>query len=185
MRIKRTSALVIIVSSSVIMIVLALTIFGFYAYLEWKETDTVKNYRLSLYDLNARVFNRLVLLNLKANLGTEGALKGKPVIEGTVENISNKKIYSLKLKISFYDHQNRAIYVDRFYPVGAEPEPLVNISGFSENFLGEGDSISFKHPLRNCPREIVDYLIAELNFVKLPDNKKLNLVYKIEGLDIK
>jgi len=185
MRIKRTSALVIVVSSSVIVAVLALTIFGFYAYLEWKETAIAKNYRLNLYELNARVFGRHILINLQAKLGTEGALKGRPVVEGTVKNASNRKIYSLKLRIAFYDRQRQVIYVDKFYPIGAEPEPLVNISGFTENFLKDGDSISFKHPLKNCPQEIESYLIGKSKFAKLPDVEALSLVYKIEGLAIK
>jgi len=185
MRIKRTSALVIVVSSSVIVTVLALTLFGFYAYLEWKEADTAKNYRLGLYDLNARVFAKHILVNLQAKLGTEGASKGKPVIEGTVKNVSNKKIHSLKLRIAFYDPEQRVIYVDKFYPIGSDPESLVNISGFDENFLKEHDSISFKHPLKNYPQEIESYLGSRSKFAKLPGGETLSLVYKIEGLDIK
>ena len=185
MRIKRTSALVIVVSSSVIVMVLALTIFGFYAYLEWKETDITKNYQLGLYDLNARVFGGHILINLQAKLGAEGASRGRPVVEGTVKNTSNKKIYSLKLRIAFCDRQRQVIYVDKFYPIGAEPESLITISRFTENFLGEGDSISFEHPLKNCPQEIESYLRAKSKFAKLPDVEALSLVYKIEGLDIK
>ncbi len=185
MRIKRTSALVIIISSSVIVTVLALTIFGFYAYLEWKETDIDKNYRLGLYDLNARVFDKHILINLQAKLGAKGASRGKPIVEGTVKNASNKKIYSLKLRIAFCDRQRQVIYVDKFYPIGADPESLVNISGITENFLKEGDSISFERPLKNYPQEIESYLRTKSKFAKLPDVETLSLVYKIEGFYIK
>jgi len=185
MRIKRTSALVIVVSSSVIVAVLALTIFGFYAYLEWKETDIVKGYRLALYDLNARVFDKHVLVDLQAKLGAESVSTGKPIVEGTVRNASNKKVYSLRLRIAFCDSQRQVIYVDKFYPIGTEPESLVSVGGITENFLKEHDSISFKHPLKNCPQEIENYLRTRSKFVKQPNVEALSLVYKIEGLDIK
>ncbi|MGB2705650.1 MAG: hypothetical protein WBC74_02170 [Candidatus Omnitrophota bacterium] len=185
MRIKQTSTLVIIISSSVIVAVLALTLFGFYAYLEWKEQNIRKNYRIALYDLNARVFGKYILINLQAKFGTEGASRGRPVVEGTVKNTSNKKIYSLKLKVSFCDPKRQVVYVEGFYPVGTEPESLVNIGGITENFLKENDSISFKHQLKNCPQEVNDYLKAKSKFSKLSDVGRLSLVYKIEGLDIK
>ena len=185
MRIKRISTLVITISSLVIISVLGLTIFGFYAYLGWKVKVIRQNYRAALYDLNGRTFARYVTIDLQPGIGTDGALKGKPVVEGTLKNSSNKKIYSLKLKIAFYDSLRRAIYVDRFYPVGPALESPANAADVTENFLRENDSISFVQPLKNCPSKVLLFLKSKLGFAKINDKEPIDFEYKIEGMDIR
>jgi hypothetical protein len=185
MRIKRTSALVIIVSSLVIISVLALTIFGFYAYLEWKEKDMQKNYRIALYDLNAIVFADYVSLKLRATIDYGSVFTAKPIIEGTVKNMSNKKIFSLRVRIAFYDRDRRVVYADTFYPVGLDLESLINLGGVTENFLREGDSISFTRHLKNCPRKVVSYLGSQSRLTGHVRTETLKLDYKIEGIDIR
>jgi len=185
MRIKRTSALVIVISSSVIISVLILTILGFYAYLEWKEKTIRKNYQLALYDLNGRVFAEYITIDLFPAIEAEGPFKGKPVIEGTVRNTSNKSIYSLKLKIAFCDPERRVAYIDRFYPVGTALDSPAAAGDVTENFLRENDSISFKRQLINCPPEVVRYLKSKSNFARVDRAGPLRLEYKIEGLDIR
>lgn len=185
MRIKRVSTLVIAISSLVIMSVLGLTIFGFYAYLGWKVKDIRQNYKLALYDLNGRVFGRYITLKLYPVISDRGAFKGKPVVEGTVENSSNKRIYSLKLKIAFYDPERRVVYVDRFYPVGLALEPPVNAPGATENFLRENDSISFVQPLKNCPPEVLLFLKSRSGFARDRGTEQFDFEYKIEGIDIR
>lgn len=188
MRIKSRTVPVIVFSSLVIVSVLALSIFGFYAYLEWKEKNIRRNYRLALYDLNALLFGKYITANLQAKIETAGIFRSKPVVEGTIKNTSNKKIYSLKLRIAFCDAEDRVIYVDTFYPVGLEFEsilPLSDITKKTKSFLMEGDSISFKHQLKNCPPEVLDYLKAKLKFAKSGQTTPLKFNYKIEGLDIR
>ena len=188
MRFKRTSALVVLISSAVIASVLGLTIFGFYAYLECKEKSSRKNYRLALYGLNGRIFDKYVPVNLQAKIDREGAFKDSPTVYGTITNNSNKKIYSLKLKITFSDPERRVVYVDTFYPVGSDIESSAGITDIvkkTENFLSEGDSISFTRQLNNCPQELLDYLKSRLKFAKLKSVEAMKLSYKIEGLDIR
>ena len=171
MRLKPRTIPVIALSSLIIASVLALTIFGFYAYLEWKEKNMRRNYKLLLYDLNGQLFDKYITVNLQAKIERDGIFKGEPVVWGAIENKSNKKIYSLKLKIAFSNLTQQVVYVDTFYPIGLE--------------LGSGDSISFTHQLKNCPAEVLDYLKSKLKFAKFTHAKPLELVYKIEGLDIK
>ena len=185
MRIKRISTLVITISSLVIISVLGLTIFGFYAYLGWKSKDIRKNYKLALYDLNGRVFDRYITLKLYPGISSDGAMKGKPVVEGTIKNSSNKRIYSLKLKVAFYDNERRVVYVDRFCPVGLALESPVNNADVIENFLRENDSISFVQPLKNCPPKVLLFLKSKSGFARARGTEQFDFEYKIEGMDIR
>ena len=185
MMLKPRTRLVITFSSLIIASVLALTIFGFSAYLKWKKTEMRRNYKLGLYDLNAQLFEKHINVKLEAKNAGAGIFREKPVIIGTIKNTSNKKIYSLKLKIFFYDSKERVIYVDSFYPVGLEFESLLKIGHATENFLREGDSLSFEHQLKNCPPRLLDYLESKLNFAKLAHVEPLELKYKLEGIDIR
>ncbi len=186
--IKNRTALVIAFSSVIISSVLALTIFGFYAYLGWKEKEIRRNYRIALYDLNAKTFEKYVIVKLDARFDDEGIFKGKPIVRVTIKNTSRKTIYSLRLKIAFYDKKHRTVYVDTFYPVGPELESLVNIADMTKmtkNFLLEGDSISFKHRLKACPPKVLEYLKSKRKFAGLGVSEPLKLEYKIVGLDIR
>jgi len=188
MRLKPRTIPVIALSSLIIVSVLALTIFGFYAYLEWKEKNIRRNYRLLLEDINGQLFYKYIIVNLRAKIEKGGTFKGKPVVSGAIINKSNKKIYSLKLKIALSRPNEQVVYIDTFYPIGLEFESPINIGDIAKktkNFLSEGDSISFTHQLKNCPTEVLDYLKAKLKFAKSTEAKPLNLTYKIEGLDIK
>lgn len=185
MRLKPRTVPVIAFSSAVIVSVLALTMFGFYAYIEWKESNAAHNYKLALYELKGHLFEKFVIVSLRAKIGEVGTFRGKPIVEGTIKNTSNKKIYSLKLKITFHDKEHRALYVDTFYPVGLEFESLLNLSSTTKNYLRDGDAISFKHQLRNCPPRVMGYLKSQLKFAKVEGAEPFELGYKIEGLDIR
>lgn len=186
--IKNRTALVIVFSSLIISSVLALTIFGFYAYLEWKGKEIRRNYKMALYDLNTKVYEKYITVKLDGRIDTEGIFKGNPIVRGTIKNNSDKTIYSLRLKIAFYDLGNRTVYVDTFYPVGLALESLVNIvdvTKTTKNFLLEGDSISFKHRLKNCPLKVLTFLKSKRKFAGLGVSEPLKLDYKIVGLDIR
>ena len=188
MHIRPRPTLVIALSSLIIAAVLALTVFGFYAYLGWKKKHMERVYRLALYGRNATLFDRYIKVNLTAQIEKSGAFRGGPVLSGTIKNLSNKKIYSLKLKVLFYDPDRRVVYHDTFYPIGLDFESLVNISDIAKetkNFLLEADSISFKHKLKNCPAEVMAYLGSKLKFAKAAPLRPLLVEYKIEGLDIR
>ena len=94
----------------------------------------------------------------------------------------------LKLKVAFRNPEKEVIYVDVFHPIGAEFDSFVNLSELTrttENFLREGDSISFKHQLKNCPPEVLNYLKAKLKFARSQAKDPLELIYKVEGLNIR
>jgi len=188
MVIKQKSTLIIGISSLVIAMALAATIFGFYAYLEWKEKNIRRNYRLFLFDSDAELFGKYVLVYLDAKIDAEGTIREKPIIEGTIKNNSNKKIYSLKMKVAFCDPEGKVCYTDTFYPVGGDFNPLVNIPDITKkakSYLHEKDSVSFAYIIKNCPPEVTEYLKSKLQFAKSPDSRPLELVYKIESMDVR
>jgi hypothetical protein len=188
MRMKPRTILVITFSSLIIAAVLSLTIFGFYAYLEWKEKDIRRNYRNALYEQNGQLFKKYIHVDVRARIDTDGIFKGRPIVEGTIKNKSDKRIYSLKLKIALHDAEKQVVYVDRFYPIGPDLESLVTIAELTtitKNFLLEGDSISFKHRLRNCPPSVIHFLQSKLDFAKAGSAQPLELSYKIEGVGLR
>ena len=73
------------------------------------------------------------------------------------------------MKITFSNPEGQVVYIDTIYPVD----------------MGGGDSVSFAHLLKNCPREVYDYLNSQLKFAKAESREALELAYKIEGLDIR
>ena len=185
MALKRKSILIIAVSSFVITSVLVLTIFGFYAYLEWKEKNIRRSYRLALHELNGELFKKYVIITLQPKIAGEGVFQGKPVVAGTIKNTSNKSIYSLRMKVSFCDRAQRVVYVDTFYPIGAEPDSLIDRVDTTTNFLREGDSLSFTHHLKNCPPEVMSHLGSKLKFAKRENVSPLDLRHVVEELDIR
>lgn len=188
MLIKRTSSLVIILSSATIICVLALTTFGFYAYLEWKEKNTRRHYRLATYEMNAELFGKYVIIYSQAKIGTEGIFNNRPIVEGTIKNTSNKKIYSLKMKVSFRDAEGHIVFVDTFYPIGTDIDVLSNIAEMTssmKSFLLEGDSISFTYRLKNCPQKVLDHLRSKLHLAKVKSAEGLEFIHKVEGLALR
>lgn len=186
MTIRRISSQVIVVSSVIICSVFALTLFGFYAYLQWKEEGMRIRYKAAICDIDTHLFEKYVLINLRAKIAKNGIYKDKPVVEGTIKNISNKQIYSLELKITFYDSQRRVIYQDSFYPISSSFETsLTDIGDNTKNLILEGDSSSFTHQLVNCPPKVIYYLKAKMDLAKLERPAPLELAYKIERLDIR
>ena len=185
MIIKRKSILIVAASSTLIALVLVLTLFGFYAYLEWEEAHSRRNYTKSLYDLNGRVFRRFIVVALQARIADAMPFSGKPVVAGTIKNNSNKTIYSLKMKIALHDSAQRVVYIDTFYPIGLERESIIDTGHTTRNFLLQGDSLSFTHYLKKCPLEVVEHLASQLKFAKEDDFRPLELKYTIEELDIR
>ena len=170
-RIKPRSILIVTFSSVLISLVLFLTVLGFFVYLEWRTRNIDRDYFTHLCELNVRLFERFIDIELSPVIEDR-----KVYIVGSIKNNSNKKIYSLRLKIGFYDLQNRAVYVKRFYPIGV---------GARAYFLAPGDSISFKKILTNTPDKVTRYVTSKYEFAKREETVSLKLMYKIELLDIR
>jgi hypothetical protein len=188
MRIKSRTRPVIILSSLIIISVMVLTMLGFYAYLEWKEKNMRNTYYEDLYKLNAQIFKKHISVILKAKFETEGYLKETPVVYGSIKNNLDKKIYSLKMKVRLFDQDQKVLYLDTFLPIGYDLETFIDIRELifnTENFLGEGDSISFEHQIKNCPPKVLDYFKSQLKFAKSENVKYINLKYDIEGLELR
>ena len=183
MLVKKKSILVIVLSSAIISFVLIITLIGFYIYLNWKEENNKSAYLNSLYELNAELYSKHVpIYSLLIKLDDDDLFKDKVIVEGQIKNKSNKKILSIKLKISLFDKYGRVLYVDSFYPLKSGSY-LGLITEETGNYLLPDDSISFKHLLRNCPKDIYIYLKMRTRFAKEKIKKEpLNIDYKIEEI---
>ncbi len=182
MIIKKKSILAIIFSSILISLVFITTLIGFYLYLNWKEENTKSLYLSSLYELNAKLYAKYILITSILIKIDEGEFfKGKPTIEGRIKNRSNKKIRSLKLKILLLDKDGRVLYMDLFYPLRINSYFGV-ISKETGNYLAPNDAISFKHLLKNCPKDITSYLKMKTRFAKEKKEEAISIDYKIEEL---
>jgi len=182
MFIKKKSILVIILSTTLISLVFVITLFGFYLYLNWKAENNKLSYRTTLSELNARLYEKYVsVASVLLKIDSEGIFKGNPVVEGHITNRSSKKITSLKLRVSILDNENRVLYRESFYPLRREPYLSV-ISKGTGNYLAPDDSISFKHLLKNCPKDVLTYLKMKTRFAKEKKSQSLNLDYKLEEL---
>jgi hypothetical protein len=175
MIIKKKSILVIILSILLISLVLIATLIGYYLYLNWKEENTKSAYLTSLYELNAKLYAKYIsITSILIKIDEEEFFEGKPIIEGHIKNTSNKKIRSLKLKISLLDKDGRVLYMDLFYPLRID----------SYSYLAPNDAISFKHLLKNCPKDITSYLKMKTRFAKEKKKDPINIDYKIEELTL-
>jgi len=181
---KPRSTIIIVLSSLVIASVLAFTLFGYYAYLEWQERTKRHAYLASLRELNAKLYSGNIPVTLTANLGFQGMVKARPTLEGTIKNKTNKKVYAIVLKVLFIDKDGKVVYMDTFEPIGGRLEVLVDMGYSTKNFLKEGDSLSFTHRLKNCPIEVIEYLNSKLKFAKSNVPGALRLEYRIEEVDI-
>lgn len=182
MIIKRKSTFVIFFSSSLITLVLVITLAAFYLYLNFKEENNKLAYQKSLYELNAQLFAKYVdIASVILKIGDKGYFRNRPIFEGKITNRSDKKILSLKIKVAVMDSKNKTIYSTSLYPIQPETYLTVIPKG-TGNFLAPGDSISFKHILKNYPKDIMTILLMKNTFAKGKDAEKLNIDYKIEGL---
>lgn len=173
MIVKKKSILVIILSIMLISLVLITTLIGYYLYLNWKEENTKSLYLTSLYELNAKLYAKYIsITSILIKIDEEEFFKDKPIMEGHIKNTSNKKIRSLKLKISLLDKDGRVLYMDLFYPLRID----------SHSYLAPNDAISFKHLLKNCPKDITSYLKMKTRFAKEKKKDLINITYKIEEL---
>ncbi len=185
MRKKVRTFLVVGVSFLVIAAALGLTVFGFYAYLEWKKQNLENDYARSFRSLNAQLFQDMIKIKVWGKVERKGGARGRPMIEGTITNGSNKTIYSLKLKVSFKDPENRVVYITSFYPVDPEEFSMRSLTDPTKNFLSEGNTISFAHQLNNCPPQVYNYLRSKLKFAKARGVPPLTIEYKIDSVDLR
>ena len=160
--IKRKSLIVALVSSVVIALVLILTLVGYYIYLEFKADEFRRNYQDLLGKAKAKVYSKYIEIGkLDARIENTGALKGKPIIEGTVANKGTKDIFNLAIRVSFLDKDGAAIYETELRPQEPALEntgmPHINIPylyNSPKTVLRPNEPVVFKKIITGCPTEI-------------------------------
>ncbi|MGB2629683.1 MAG: hypothetical protein WBD24_03825 [Candidatus Omnitrophota bacterium] len=179
--------LVIFFSSLIILIVLISTIIGYILYVEWKNSNFIARYNRSISKLTAEMFRDEILIS-NVNIGIEknGPFSGMPFIEGGLKNNSPKAITAILLELSFLDPAGAVTYKVWLHPVGDERFHTSTLAGVehTRNVLLPGDSIAFRHMLRNCPPEIVEQFSSKSKFAKSSSKDKVKLEYKITGMTV-
>jgi len=185
---KRKSIVVIVFSSLIVAAVLFSTLLGYMLYVQWKEDSFVLKYHNSIYKLTAELFRENVsIANTKVRLEGAEPFPQMPVLEGSIKNSSDKTVISVLVEISFREPDGSVVYKDWFYPLGERSfsNPIM-FSGVkrAENVILPGEGISFRHLLRNCPRELVPMLSSGSNFARNSAEGKIALVCEIKGLRV-
>jgi hypothetical protein len=160
--IKKKSLIVAFVSSAVIAAVLMATLAGYYAYLEYRGAEFNKRYEGLLKMAKADVYSKYIAIDgLEARIENSGALKGKPVLNGTITNRGVKDISDVVVRTGFLDKDGAVIYeTDMKILEGAlagGTMPRINIPYLNrppDALLKAGERLVFKKILETCPTEI-------------------------------
>ena len=174
MIIKKKSLIVAFVSSFVISLVLVLTLVGYVIYTELREEEYKNTYQHLLQKANAKTYSKHIeVTKLAAKIGSAGALKNKPILEGLFVNKGKKEIARVLIKVKFLDRDGAIIYEVMLDP----QEPSLESSGpiqinipylfnSSRPAIKPDGFLPFKKVLSNCPKEIVMALEEGSDFAK-------------------
>lgn len=169
MKIKKKSLIVALISSIVICLVLVVNLAGYLIYLELKDDELTKIYRMNLQKVNAKVYSKHIeIARLGASFDMMGPLSGEAVLEGIVRNDGYRDITDLFIKVKFLDRDGAVLYEVAFHPLepslgyyGAfTPIPISHLSDSSASVIRPESSLPFKKILTNCPEEILSELKA-------------------------
>lgn len=162
MLIKKKSLVVALVSSIVIALVMILTLAGYFIYLELKAEEFKLRYQELLGRAKAKIYSKHIeIKELEAKIENTGALKGQPVIEGSVKNTGSRQVFNLAININFLDADGAAIYEAQVHP----QEPSLGNYAFARvsipylytpprTILHPGETCRFKKIVPDCPTEI-------------------------------
>jgi hypothetical protein len=188
MSIKKKHILVIIFSSLIISVVFLSTLAGYMLYIQWKKDVFAVNYRNSIYKLTAELFSKdVVLSNVNVKISDQEPFVGKPVFMGNIKNNSNKSVTSILLEVYIQEPNGNVVYRGWYYPLGERPygNPSVFFGSHpTRNVLLPGEGISFKHPLLNCPKQLVAEISGKDKFAKRETRGGLTLTYSVEGMSV-
>lgn len=192
MFIKRKHISVILFSTLVIMVVFVSTLLGYTLYIQWKKDSYALSYCNSIYKLTAELFERDVTLsNVRVKVEEKESFPDVPFIEGNIKNNSNKVVTSILIEAVFFKSDGTVVYRDWFSPLGERfasqnfgvPRLFTNIEE-TINVLMPGESIPFRHLLKNCPREVISQFFSKTEFVRTESKDKIKLVYSISGMSV-
>jgi len=187
MGIKKKHAQVILYSSLVIVVVIITTLIGQSLYIQWKKDSLALRYRESIYKITAEIFNDKVSLsnvNIRYPAGSAG--RGVPVAEGSIKNNSDKTITSLLVELSFVRDDGSVAYKIWFHPVGEDIYGETGVpSGINmaKEVIRPGEGISFRQPLRNCPKEVLESIGGRSSPARTTGDR-FNVVYGIKGMRV-
>lgn len=169
MLIKKKSLIVALISSVVIALVLVVNLAGYLIYLELKDDELARLYRMGLRKINAKVYSKHIeIARLGAGFDATGPLSGDAVIEGIIRNDGYRDITDLFIKVKFLDRDGAALYEVAFHPM----EPSLGYYGVfapgsisypadsSASVIKPESSLPFKKILADCPKEILSELKA-------------------------
>ena len=192
MSIKRKNVLVGTLSSLIIAIVFVSTLAGYSLYIQFVKDSFALRYRSSIYKLTADLFSKdIQLSNLNIRTGGAGLTVQAPVVEGSVRNNSNKTITSMLIEVSFLRNDGTVVYNDWIFPLGDQPEEkftgrVAAFSGMNKtsNVLLSGEGLSFRHLLRNCPKDITAQMSRDRGFIKKSSKDRIKMICKLRGLGV-
>jgi len=188
MFIKKKHIVVVVCSSLVISIVFVSTLVGYSIYIQWKKDSFASKYRNSIYKLTAELFNEdIALSKVSVKIGENKLFSGIPLLEGSLKNDSSKSITSVQIEVSFQEPDGSVVYKDWFYPLGKQrldSPALAAMLNKTGNVLLPGEGITFRHLLRNCPREIISEVFTKTEFARQHSNGKIKLSYSVTGLSV-
>lgn len=184
---KKKHIQVIILSSAIIAVVLVCTIVGYSLYMQWKNDSNALNYRNSLYKLTADIFRKEVpLTNVDVSIGDNDLFGGIPVFEGAIKNETSKTITSVLIELRFINENGFVVYKDNFYPLGQEGNIYPQRIGKAGTYgiILPGETLRFRHLLRNCPHEVVELISTKRSFAKHGQDGEMKFDYSVAGLSV-
>ncbi|MGB3241979.1 MAG: hypothetical protein WBB66_03915 [Candidatus Omnitrophota bacterium] len=186
--IKSKHFLVVAFSSIIIGVVLVSTVIGYTLYIEWKNNSLALRYNNSISKITAEMFRKEIdVSNVKINVSREEPFSGTPLLEGSLKNNSEKTIISILMEVSFQKPNGLVVYKDWLHPIGKErfgsPAYLSGVE-HTRNVLLPGESVSFRHLLRNCPPVVVSQFSSKAKFAKTRAEDKITLNYSITGVTV-
>lgn len=187
MGIRKKHIPVILFSSIIIAGVFITTLAGYTIYIQWKKDVFTTDYRNSIYKLTAELYKNDITWS-KVKVDVRDASRGREiaVFEGSVSNNTGKTLESILVEISFVDPDGRVLYKDWVDPLTdhrfwrAVPTESASI----KRVLLPGETLIFRHNLRNCPREIIKDISSMKEFAKSDTPEKVKYIYSIEGLKV-
>ena len=180
--------LVVAFSSLIIGVVLASTIIGYTLYVEWKNNSFVLRYNNSISKITAEILKKdIAISDVKISFGDEKSFSGLPSVRGSLKNNSEKTITSILLEVSFQRPDGSVVYKNWLHPIGEKRlagSSSLSGSEYTRNVLLPGESVSFRHLLRNCPLEVISQFSSKTKFAKTGAKNEIKLNYSIAGVTV-
>ena len=180
--------MVIAFSSLIIGVVLVSTVIVYTLYVEWKNNSFIQRYSDSISRITAEMLRKDVgIANVRVGLHKEGPFSGMPFMEGSLKNNSKKTLTSIRLELSLQKPDGSVVYKGWLHPIGEER--FARSASFSDtedtrNVLSPGESISFRHLLRNCPPEVISQFSSKKEFAKTDAEDNIKLDYLITRMTV-